>query len=231
MVQATGTETVRFSTTAPANAALNQGALQITVAQANVRDNAIQDKAIVSFNEGEQLGKYVFNVNHAKLSIPQNGEEYAIAFSEGQGEMPLNFKANQNGEYTLTIETEGVTKDYLHLIDNLTGNDIDLLATPSYTFTAKTTDYASRFRLVFSANGVIDNQEDSNVNFAYINNGEIVLANAESGAILQIVDMMGRILVSTEGVHTVSTSGIPAGLYVLRLIEGNNVKTQKIVIE
>jgi hypothetical protein len=32
----------------------------------------------------------------------------------------------------------------------MTGADIDLLQTPSYTFEAKTSDHASRFRLVFS---------------------------------------------------------------------------------
>jgi hypothetical protein len=32
-------------------------------------------------------------------------------------------------------------------------------------------------------------------------------------------------------VHAVSTSGMVPGVYVLRLINGDNVKTQKIVIE
>ena len=39
---------------------------------------------------------------------------------------------------------------YLHLIDNLTGKDIDFLATPSYTFEGKTTDVISRFKLAFN---------------------------------------------------------------------------------
>ena len=65
--------------------------------------------------------------------------------------MPLNFKAARNGEYTLSFKVENVDLEYLHLIDNLAGNDIDLLVTPTYTFEAKTSDYASRFRLVFSA--------------------------------------------------------------------------------
>ena len=34
-----------------------------------------------------------------------------------------------------------------------------------------------------------------------------------------------------DGVHTVSTNGMTPGMYVLRLIEGNNVRIQKIVIE
>ena len=51
---------------------------------------------------------------------------------------------------------ENVEMDYLHLIDNMTGEDVDLLAGAStgsatYTFEAKTTDCASRFRLVFAS--------------------------------------------------------------------------------
>ena len=38
----------------------------------------------------------------------------------------------------------------LHLIDNLTGKDINLLETPEYSFDAKATDNASRFKLVFA---------------------------------------------------------------------------------
>ena len=51
MAEAEG-EAVVFSTEAP-EAANNQGCLQITVAQTTTRGNAIQDKAIVSFNAGD----------------------------------------------------------------------------------------------------------------------------------------------------------------------------------
>ena len=51
----------------------------------------------------------------------------------------------------VTVNPEEVEFSYLHLIDNLTGNDVDLLATPSYSFEAKTTDYDLRFKLVFKA--------------------------------------------------------------------------------
>jgi hypothetical protein len=44
--------------------------------------------------------------------------------------------------------------------------------------------------------------------------------------------MMGRVIVSREGdvSGNVSTNGMTAGVYVLRLINGENVKTQKIMI-
>ena len=151
MVKAETTgENVTFSKTAP-SAAANNGNIKIAVVQANTRGLVVQDKAIVSFNAGDELGKFSFGENDAKLFIPQNGKEMAIATAIKTGEMPLNFKAARNGEYTLSFKVENVDLEYLHLIDNLAGNDIDLLVTPTYTFEAKTSDYASRFRLVFSA--------------------------------------------------------------------------------
>jgi hypothetical protein len=70
--------------------------------------------------------------------------------------MLVSFKAKENGTYTISVDVDNVEMDYLHLIDNLTGTDVDLLALrqaqgpASYTFTAKTTDDASRFKLLFS---------------------------------------------------------------------------------
>lgn len=205
-----------------------QGFLQISVAQSNTRDNTSQDKAIVSFNEGDELGKFVFNRDNAKLYIPQGNEDYAIAYAEKQGEMPLNFEANVNGNYTITINPENVEMDYLHLVDNMTGTDVDLLATPSYTFESEISDYASRFRLVFSAIGDTNNEEEEP--FAFVSNGNIIVTGDYADATLQIVDMLGHVVVSMGVARSASTNGIASGVYVLQLINGNDVKTQKIVI-
>jgi len=232
IVEVDGYESVTFSKTAPA-ATANQGMLNITVAEqkADTRGPATAiDNAIVRFGEGEQLGKFHFGNPSANISIPQGGKEYAVA-TVSTNEIPVNFKASKNAEYTISFNPENVEFDYLHLIDNLTGADVDLLALrqaqgpASYTFTAKTTDYASRFRLVFSASG--DACEPSG-NFAFISNGNIIV-NGEGT--LQVVDVTGRVVRCSDGVHTVSTNGMTPGMYVLRLIEGNNVRIQKIVIE
>ena len=232
MVKAGNTdETVTFGKTAPETAA-NQGVLQIAVAQANQRGASTGsatalDKAIVSFNAGDRLEKFVFNEDNATLSIPQGGKDFAIANAEKMGEMPLNFKAVKNGQYTLLVNPEGAKMDYLHLIDNMTGANIDLLATPSYTFEAKTTDYESRFKLVFSTNDE-DGPSTGSGTFAFYSNGNIII-NGEGT--IQVIDMMGRIIVS-DGGHTrcVPTTGMASGVYVLRLIDGDDVKTQKIVV-
>jgi hypothetical protein len=188
---------------------------------------SIIDRTIVSFDEGRTLPKFQIGNNSTKLYIPQNGEEYAIAYSDKTGEMPLNFVANENGEYTLTVSAPlNSNLSSLTLIDNLTGANIDLLSTPSYTFTAKNTDYPSRFRLVFSTN----ENDNENENFAFISNGELIV-NGEGT--VQVIDVLGHVLYSHE-IHSdfcLLTSDFTAGVYVLQLVNGQNVKTQKIVIK
>ena len=145
LVEAQGAnESVTFNKTASKNAP----SINISVA-ANTSGNDIIDQVRVSFNEKDQLMKYSLSDQTSKVYIPQNGQDFAVAYANKESEMPINFKAAKSGTYTISIETEGLELGYLHLIDNLTGNDVDLLATPSYTFEAKTTDSLERFRIAF----------------------------------------------------------------------------------
>ena len=199
------------------------------------------DNAIVRFDGGQTLEKFSFREGSTKLYLPQEGKDYAIV-SVGRdvpwhvSTMPLNFKASENGTYTITVNVEGLELEYLHLIDNHTGSDVDLLVSndgdakhcvSTYTFTAKTTDYESRFKLVFSTNGENDPSTGTGA-FAFVSNGNIIV-NGEG--VLQIVDMTGRVILCRDAARHVSTTGMTSGVYVLRLVNGNDVKTQKIVVE
>ena len=209
----------------PSNKLIEGGEmLTLSLSKSCVRGTV--DRAIVNFGEGGTLPKFQMNPNHTKVYIPQDGTDYAVVSAPEMGEMPVNFKAETNGSYTMSFGSENVTFSYLHLIDNLTGADVDLLATPSYTFDASTTDYASRFRLVFATGG--DNDGDS---FAFFSNGSFVVSN-EGEATLQVVDVMGRILKS-ENISGSASVKVDAasGVYMLRLVNGNDVKVQKVVVE
>ena len=141
------------------------------------------------------------------------------------GEIPVNFEAKENGTYTLSFANKEVSFAYLHLIDNMTGIETDLLVNPSYSFEARTTDYESRFKLVFATGN--NSNED---NFAYYSNGNWVINN-DGRATLQLVDVNGRILKSENinGCANVNFNAA-AGVYMIRLINGDNVMVQKVVV-
>lgn len=116
--------------------------------------------------------------------------------------------------------------DYLHLVDNLTGADIDLLETPSYTFTSKPNDYASRFKLVFDAQQI--GSENNQDGFAFVSNGDLIVNGTGT---LQVIDVNGRVISSNTVSNHCSINGMTSGVYVLRLVNNDNVKIQKIVIK
>ena len=214
-------ETLTFTTTQP-NSKVAQLTLNLTKSAS--AGSTLLDRTIVRFDEGSQLPKLQFRKGSTKVYMPKDGKEYAIVSSEAMGTMPVNFKAEQNGSYTLSFTTEQVSFGYLHLIDNMNGNDVDLLANSSYSFEAKTTDYESRFKLVFATGNSNDDA------FAFYSNGSFVINN-EGEATLQVIDVNGRILKS-ESINGCANLNVNAaqGIYMLRLVNGDNVKVQKVVV-
>ena len=228
-VYADVTETVSFAKapTTSTTGGRNLLSMRVSRNRSSKDDRVDTDNAIVRFGEGDMLRKLVLNPDLSQLYVAQDGTDYAIVNAEAEGELPVSFRAATNGSYTLSVAAEGVTMRYLHLIDLKTGADVDLLQTPYYTFTAQTTDYESRFRLVF-ATGSSTSSETGN--FAYYNGSQWVVSS-EAEATLQVIDVMGRVL-SSQTVNGSAELNInqAQGVYVLRLVNNNEIKTQKIVV-
>ncbi|MBQ6683885.1 MAG: hypothetical protein IJM74_07265, partial [Bacteroidales bacterium] len=105
--------------------------------------------------------------------------DYAIAFTRpGLSEIGIRFETDEDATYTLTWDMENGEFSYLHLIDNMTGIDIDCLTATEYRFTSRPSDYKSRFKLVFEYTGV-EEQEDgpstSSGTFAFMMGNELVV--------------------------------------------------------
>ena len=201
----------------------NGKSARLTLNVSNGRN--IIDRAAVRFNHGRQLPKFQLDKNSTKVYIPMGTEDFAVVNGEAQGEMPVNFKAEANGTYTISFTNQEVSFNYLHLIDNMTGDDVDLLANPSYSFEARTTDYASRFRLVFATGNATDD------NFVFIGNGSLVINN-EGTATMNVYDITGR-LINTQNINGSCQVNFnaTAGVYMIQLVNGTNTKTQKIVVK
>ena len=214
-------EVLTFSTEAPAG----RGSSLVMNLSHNTRGTVI-DRVILNFDSERQLPKFQLRESSTKIYVPQADKDYALVSAESNmGELPVNFKAENDGSYTLSFSAENVSFNYLHLIDNMTGKEVDLLSTPYYSFGAQTTDYANRFKLVYATG------ESSEDNFVFYSNGSFVISN-EGEATLQVMDVTGRIVKSESisGSANVDVNAAP-GVYMFRLVNGNDVKTQKVVVK
>ena len=199
----------------------------------NERGNT--DLAIVEFNRPEIGGatkvSFMTNANFS-IAAHLNGEGYGLLFTpEGTEKVPVHFKAQEDGTYTLTWSTYNGDFSSLLLVDNKTGVITDMLRADKYTFDASADDYSSRFYLTYAVTGIDDNEYEPTVStFAYFDGSEWVV-NGQGQ--LDVVDMLGRTLLSerlTGDQSRVSLNGVSAGVYLMRVTNGKAVKVQKIVV-
>lgn len=163
-----------------------------------------------------------FSDQTPSLWVRNNNIDYAIAHIGNTCEsLDLFFHNKVNSDYRLSVSSKGVIFGVLQLVDNLTGEVIDLKQHSDYCFHANGNETDGRFKLVFRVTtGVGETAEDEP--FAFVIDRRIVLVGVDESAELQVVDMTGRL---------VSKDGLAPGIYVLRLINGNGIRTQKIVVE
>ncbi|MBO7073801.1 MAG: InlB B-repeat-containing protein [Bacteroidales bacterium] len=210
--------TVSFSNDASAPASkANQDYIQFTVA-----NSQYEDVAYAMFDKGNGLNKIEHRNSEAPMIyIPQNDDNYAIAMMNDNTPMfGLNFKAATTGKYTLSYNTKG-DYSYLHLIDRLTGEDIDMLIDNEYSFIGSPIDGDNRFIVKLTYNS--GNEVLNNDIFAY-QSGSDIIVNGEGE--LQVFDVTGRRVMTTT-INGVETINVPSqGVYIFRL----NEKVQKIVV-
>lgn len=192
----------------------------------SVSNSQYSDEAYVMFRDGHGLNK----IEHRNAEIPMlyvidSDQHFAIAdVDDNTNVVNLGFEAKTMGQYTLKLKADG---DFscLHLIDRITGEDVDMLIEDEYSFIAAPSDVKNRFVVKCRCNSAANADDDI---FAYQNGDDIIV---EGNGLLQIFDVTGRIVVN-KNVNGVEIIGKPtrSGLYVFRLV-GEDVKTQKIVVK
>lgn len=221
LVKVTDGTTLTLQNTAASPARANNDYIRFAVA-----NGQYEDATFAMFKVGEGLTK----INHRNAEAPmiyinQDNANYAIAtMSDATESFSLNFKAMTTGQYTLSFTTQGEFS-YLHVIDRLTGKDIDMLLEGEYKFIGTPNDSDNRFivRLAY----LPDYGEENGI-FAYQSGNEIFISGEGE---LQIFDITGRFVMSERinGVNTINADALSKGVYVLRII-GSEIKTQKIVV-
>jgi len=188
-----------------------------------VANGKYEDVAYAMIDKGSGLNKIEhLNENIPMVYIRHNDEDYAVAvLNEATRAFNLCFQTNTTGRYTLKVKVDGEFR-YLHLLDCITGEDIDLLKDNEYSFIASNVDDENRFVVLLGDNTGADDS------FAFQNGDDLIVSgNGE----LQIFDVAGR-MVSRQMVNGVEIVRTPyrTGVYILRLV-GSEIKTQKIVVK
>ena len=190
-------------------------------------DESYIDKAYIQISRGNTLRKMTFSGDKPSVYVIDNGDDYAATtIYELAGSMPVNFKAAADGEYTITVNTKNVEPSTMILFDNFTGEEFNLLESPTYHFKAAANDPEGRFKLIFDFNNYtgLDENDTTNEVFVYQSGDELIVSGDGE---LKVFDVLGR-FVMTQYINGVQRVEKPeqTGVYIFRL----NGKTQKMVV-
>ena len=165
------------------------------------------------------------NPNIPMLYIREGNTNYAIAVKEKDvEEIPLTFEAKKMGEYTISVSATNYPYNGITLIDNKTGNTIDILK-DKYTFMATTSDMPERFTMKISHN------DESNI-VVYTKDNNIVIDNMNGDAVINVYDIKGCLVArynTADSRYMINTAVMSDGLYIVNVIDDKGVHTQKVV--
>ncbi len=157
--------------------------------------------------------------------MPELSEERVI---------PLGFAKNSSSQFYL--EAQGIEElnpqATLFLYDAITSVSWNLSKNPVYVFTASDSDPYDRFELRFGPVGVDEAKELPSPLQAWYNKGLLYIPGLEGPARVSVYSLSGQCLetgnVSLTTDYHMELS-LPTGLYVVRVVQGDGVKTAKVL--
>ena len=185
-----------------------------------------KDNAVINFAGQSEGFSKLQNLNEeiATVFVSNNGKRYGIAnVDENVAEVELSFVASQMGNYSISLDINGEFENVI-LVDRFTGVETNMLLEDEYNFTATSNDSHNRFVVK------LDNRQQTTDNSQFVyQSGEELIINAEGT--IQIIDMMGRVVYSNEMNNgRINVSDFNNAAYVVRVVNAEGVKSQKVVI-
>ena len=186
------------------------------------------DNFIISLS-GEEYAGYKklenFNGEISTVYVSEYGTQYGIVNRDADvEEVEFCFDAKKMGYYTIDVILDG-NYSSVTLYDRIENVETDMLSGNGYKFFAlDARENYNRFVLRFSKK-----TDSDGGNFVYQSGDELVI---DAEGLVQIIDVMGRIVYSGDqsGINRVNVNGLENSACVVRNINNNEIRTQKIVI-
>ena len=185
--------------------------------------------AVVKGDNDDVIKMFSLNDDAPSLYINKGVGDYSVVYVDEENTIPLSFKSESMSKFTISLPETGHIFGEIILEDKLTGEKVNL-QTESYTFIHSGNSNAERFVLKIAQSS----QPEAQSNFAYINNGEIIINDINGNAQINIYDVTGRRVYNNANMDAachVHTGGYSSGVYIIRKIDDKGIKTQKIVVE
>ncbi|MFZ4707776.1 MAG: S8 family serine peptidase, partial [Bacteroidales bacterium] len=192
----------------------------------------LDESAISEFEMQKDAYKFMSTTTGLSQLFSVSGEsKLSIDVRPACDIIQLGFVNDKSGTYQIGIsEINGI--DIALLEDTKTAYKHDLLL-GNYTFNWESNDDIKRFKLLFNAVGVEENEISGLSVYASGQTIFIGSQNSNQKLDINVIDMMGRIVLSKQiesaGITTIATS-LKAGVYVVNIRDGNKLVNEKVMI-
>jgi photosystem II stability/assembly factor-like uncharacterized protein len=158
-----------------------------------------------------------------------DGEKYStnsIPSIDDNTEIPFGFVKNEGSNFRIEITgTETLeTKAFLH--DLKTGDIVNIIEKPEYSFTSFEGDSPLRFKLKF---GDESSSQQENIQVFYSQN-TLNIFNAEGECLIEVFGMAGQLLLKRQTTDTSIPINLSTGVYMVRVSSQNGVNNVKIMV-
>ena len=194
-------------------------------------DKGCADVTVIEFDRPEWGGARKLKelrVGDGLFYAQHNDTHYAALFTvEGIERVPLWFEAKDDDIFTIKWNTANANFHEMYLVDNIAGVRYDMLRNNSYSFEGHKGDYPSRFYITFRFTDVEENQDHP---FVFFDGSQwVVTGDGE----VEFIDLLGQVLARrrVSGQTRLNLPEVAEGVYLFRLIEGQETKIQKVIVK
>ena len=194
-------------------------------------DKGCADVTVIEFGRPEWGGAKKLKelrVGDGLFYAQHNDTHYAALFTvEGIERVPLWFEAKDDDIFTIKWNTANADFQSMYLVDNMTGVRYDMLRNNSYSFEGHKGDYPSRFYITFRFTDVEENQDHP---FVFFDGSQWVVTGEGE---VEFIDLLGQVLARrrVSGQTRLNLPEVAEGVYLFRLIEGQETKIQKVIVK
>ena len=147
-------------------------------------------------------------------------------------EVPVSVMIGLEGEYSIHASelNSFATNVGIYLEDTQLNKIVNLKETPSYTFNALT-GTTDRFKVVFNTSAGIGDSKTAG--FVYVS-GRTLFIDGANG-LVEVYSTSGQLVATTKIANstpnTLNLSNVSAGIYIVKVLDGNDVHTSKVVVK